>query len=212
MQQLLVRDVMRVRHSHVVPETLSIREIATRFIISDCDLMATVDADGKLSGTVCESSVVRALMAGPDAAATIQSIICRHADSIQCDAHLTQTVPLFRACARTALPVTDSDRHVKGLLLRRDVLGKLLNPSSTQAGDSVEDYSESITQASGHGLKGPVRSIGNQRDIASGSQSRVDQAHRGVRSAMPENRCDEGPHFLQADEARRLLWTAEDRL
>jgi CBS domain-containing protein len=212
MQQLLVRDVMRVRHSHVVPETLLIREAATRFIISDCDLMATVDSEGRLSGTICESSVVRALIAGPEGSATIRSIMCRHADSIHWDAQLTQTVPLFRACARTALPVTDSNLQVQGLLLRRDVLGILLNPSSTHVGEGAEDYSESAATASGDEVIGPAQSNGSQRDIASGTQSRLDQCHRSVLPAMQENHCDEGPHFLQADEARRLLWSAEDRL
>jgi len=212
MQQLLVRDVMRVRHSHVVPETLSIREAAARFIVSDCDLMATVDAEGKLSGVVCESSVVRALIAGPDASATIRSIICRHAESIQWDIHLTQTVPLFRACARTALPVTDSTSHVLGLLLRRDVLGTLLNSAITPAGDMAEDDADSAALASGDSLNRPVKPAADARNVGVGSQSRLDQGHSSVRPATQENYGEEGPHFLKADDARRLLWWAEDRL
>ena len=117
---------MRIRHGHVVPETATLREVAERLIISDCDIMAVTDAAGKLSGIVCEASVVRALMANPAETATIQSIVARHSESVRLDAALGSVLPLFRSAANTAIPVIDDVGRVCGLLMRRDVIGNLL--------------------------------------------------------------------------------------
>ena len=133
MQQRLVQDLMRIRHGHVVPETATLRQVAERLIISDCDMMAVIDTDGRFSGVVCESSVVRALMTNPAANATIQSIVCRHAESIRLDACLSTVLPLFRSSANTALPVIDQTGLVCGLLMRRDVIGNLLNRQAEAA-------------------------------------------------------------------------------
>ncbi len=99
MQQRSVRDLMRIRHGLVVPETSTLREVAERLIISDCDLMAVVDERGRLTGVVCESSIVRALLANPSQDVTIQSIIVRHAESVRLDANIANVQPLFRSCA-----------------------------------------------------------------------------------------------------------------
>ena len=37
MQQRQVRDLMRIRHGHVVAESATLREVAERLIVSDCD-------------------------------------------------------------------------------------------------------------------------------------------------------------------------------
>lgn len=202
MQQRLVRDLMQIRHGHVVPETATLREVAERLIISDCDIMAVTDSTGKLSGVVCEASVVRALMANPAETATIQSIVSRHSESIRLDAALPTVLPLFRSAANTAIPVIDAQGRVCGLLMRRDVIGNLLQ----RRVDVAEQASASSEQAAGSEIQGksaanpfvpPVEFHKKNLEKALGTE---------VNSGLNK------PHFLRADEARRLLWSAEDRL
>ena len=112
MQQRQVRDLMRIRHGHVVAESATLREVAERLIVSDCDVMAITDSQGRLTGIVCESSVVRALMSNPADSATVQSIVSRHAESVRLDACLNSVLPLFRSSANTAVPVVDDAGRV----------------------------------------------------------------------------------------------------
>ncbi|MFN9721189.1 MAG: HPP family protein [Planctomycetota bacterium] len=205
MQQRLVRDLMRIRHGHVVPETASLREVAERLIISDCDIMAVTDASGKLSGSVCETSVVRALMSNPAETATIQSIVARHSESVRLDASVGSVLPLFRSAANTAIPVIDDAGRVCGLLMRRDVIGNLLQ----RRFDSAESTaSESAPTALSSSVDEFISSVVEESRLPAGFQ----RSFPGGR-ANGENKSDlSKPHFLRADDARRVLWSAEDRL
>ena len=203
MQQRLVQDLMRIRHGHVVPETATLRQVAERLIISDCDMMAVTDADGRFSGVVCESSVVRALMANPTTNATIQCIVCRHAESIRLDACLSTVLPLFRSSANTAIPVIDQAGLVCGLLMRRDVIGNLLN---RQAEAAMSAIMESAVSDSVHAkpialqIRPPFQKTLSTRITHTAETNR------------PEAKPSQKPHFLSGDAARRVLWEAEDRL
>jgi len=198
-QQRLVQDLMRIRHGHVVPETATLRQVAERLIISDCDMMAVTDSDGRFSGVVCESSVVRALMANPASNATIQSIVCRHAESIRLDACLSTVLPLFRSSANTAIPVVDQQSAVCGLLMRRDVIGSLLNRQA-DAAMSAPAASDAL----------PAQPIASQfRSPQKILPTRITHTAETKRS---EAKPSQKPHFLSGDAARRVLWEAEDRL
>ena len=196
MLQRPVRDLMRIRHGHVVSEFTTLRDVAERMIISDCDVMAVTDAQTQLVGVVCECSVVRALLANPPENATIQSIISRHAESVCLDASLNSVLPLFRSSAHTAIPVVDSTGCVCGLLMRRDVIGNLLN-RRVDAGEPVVSEVCSATAP----VNNPVAFRVPRSVAAHGAVNPGD-----VHSGQP------GPHFLRADAARQLLWAAEDRL
>ena len=198
MQQHLVRDLVRILHGHVVQESALLRDVAERLIISDCDVVAVTDSHGKLKGTVCESSVVRALMANPVENATIQSIISRHTDSVRMDAALASVIPLFRSSANTAIPVIDATDSVCGLLMRRDVIGSLLR-HRVDAPEVIASKKENSPAQS------PVAS-----SILRPAQTIMIHAPEADRSdSLPSH---QKPHFLRADEARKLLWAAEDRL
>ncbi len=196
MSQRPVRDLMRIRHSHVVRESATLREVAERLIISDCDVMAVTDGRAQLVGVVCESSVVRALLANPSEQATIQSIIIRHADSVRLDASLSSVLPLFRTSAHTAIPVVDSTGCVCGLLMRRDVIGNLLNRRVDAAEPGVSEVSPAALSVN------TVTGLRSTRSVTTHNPADAGQAHSG----------QSGPHFLRADAARQLLWAAEDRL
>lgn len=197
MSQRPVRDLMRIRHGHVVQESATLREVAERLIISDCDVMAVTDGQAQLVGVVCESSVVRALLTNPPEKATIQSIIIRHAESVRRDAPLSSVLPLFRTSAHTAIPVVDSTGCVCGLLMRRDVIGNLLN----RRVDSAEPVVADSPAATAAPAANPVA-------------FRLPRSVKGHSAADPgeTNSGQPGPHFLRADAARQLLWAAEDRL
>lgn len=204
MQQRSVRDLMRIRHGLVVTETSTLREVAERLIISDCDLIAVTDAHGKLSGVVSEGSIVRALISNPASdAATIQSIIIRHAECVRLDADLSTVQPLFRSCANTAIPVVDANGHVCGLLMRSDVIRSLLNrdTESIEAEANKEVIAEAITD--------PTPALINPATAFTPPKKRT--VHTG--DAVSETKGNQSrPHFLRADAARRILWAAEDRL
>ncbi len=192
MQQRQVRDLMRIRHGHVMPESATLREVAERLIVSDCDVIAVTDDQRKLIGVVCEASVVRALMANPAESATIQSIVSRHAESVRLDATLSSVLPMFRSSANTAIPVIDESGCVCGLLMRRDVIGSLLH----RRVDAPDSLAAPVAAAERPFFRKPTSPTAGRPPEQSDSQP------------APKSR----PHFLRADEARRLLWAAEDRL
>ena len=202
MQQRLVQDLMRIRHGHVVPETATLRQVAERLIISDCDMMAVMDSAGHFCGIVCESSVVRALMANPAANATIQSIVCRHAESVRLNACLSTVLPLFRSSANTAIPVVDPQGAVCGLLMRRDVIGNLLNrQADAAAADMKASTSESVdSKPVASQIRPPFQ------------KSMTNRITHSAEANRPEAKPSQKPHFLSGDAARRVLWEAEDRL
>ena len=202
MQQCSVRDLMRIRHGLVVPETSTLREVAERLIISDCDLMAVTDERGKLSGVVCESSIVRALIANPATDVTIQSIIIRHAESVCLDANLATVQPLFRSCANTAIPVVDAQGIVCGMLMRSDVIRSLLNRQT----ESADTTTTASTSASNPGV--PAATLFSATEFKPPKKRTI---HSGDAESEPDGN-QPRPHFLRADEARRVLWASEDRL
>ena len=203
MQQSSVRDLMRIRHGLVVSETTSLREVAERLIISDCDLMAVTDVDGKLIGVVCESSIVRVLLTKPAPNMTIQSLVIRHVESVRLDATVASIEPLFRSCVNSAIPVLNPDGVVCGLLMRSDVIRALLNRNAQSADANHVSEKPSIV--------GPVVASETNSSIAAFTPPKKRMIHSGDdESSAPGNQ--PRPHFLRADEARRVLWAAEDRL
>ena len=203
MQQRSVRDLMRIRHGLVVTETSTLREVAERLIISECDLIAVTDEIGKLAGVVCESSIVRALLANPAQNVTIQSIVIRHAESVRLDANLAAVQPLFRSCANTAIPVVDADGFVCGLLMRSDVIRSLLNRQTEIA--KTASASESTSTSS------PAAPTAITNSAAAFTPPKKRTIHTG--DAVSESESSQPrPHFLRADDAHRVLWGAEDRL
>ena len=196
MPQSSVRDLMRVRHGLVVTETTSLRDVAERLIISDCDLVAVTDERGKLAGVLTESNVVRALLANPAPDMTIQSIVIRHTDSIRLDANFAAVQPMFRSCAHTAIPVINAEGLVCGLLMRSDVIRSLLNRGTVDSETASSANSASVSKPdSALSLTPPKRISLHAGEAASGADSNQPR-----------------PHFLRADEARQVLWAAEDRL
>lgn len=196
MQQRQVRDLMRIRHGHVVAESATLREVAERLIVSDCDVMAITDSQGRLTGIVYESSVVRALMSNPADSATVQSIVSRHAESVRLDACLNSVLPLFRSSANTAVPVVDDAGRVCGLLMRRDVIGCLLHRRVDAAEDAKTSVSKPVAASSRPTFTKP----------ASVANSESAEANK------PESTIGQKPTFLRGADARRVLWAAEDRL
>ena len=198
MQQRLVRDLMRIRHGHVVPESAALREVAERLILSDCNVIAVTDSQGKLRGTVCEASVVRALMANPADSATIQHIVSRHSDSVRLDAPLASLIPLFRSSANTAIPVVDASDRVSGLVLRRDVISTLLHRRvDGSEGSAAKNEEGKVTPVAHSPMNQPLQT--SVRHSAEGE--------------VPESGANhQKPHFLRADEAKRILRMSEDRL
>ena len=203
MQQRSVRDLMRIRHGLVVTETATLREVAERLIISDCDLMAVTDGCGKLAGVVCESSIVRALLANPATNVTIQSIVIRHAESVRLDANLATVQPLFRSCTNTAIPVVDSDGLVCGLLMRSDVIRSLLNRQTESTETATAKESNSML------IPGIPAAVTGSASAFTPPKKRNIHAGEAVSEAETNQ---PRPHFLRAAEARRVLWAAEDRL
>ena len=195
---------MRIRHGLVVTETSTLREVAERLIISDCDLIAVTDESGKLAGVVCESSIVRALISNPASdVTTIQSIVIRHAESVRLDADLTTVQPLFRSCANTAIPVVDANGLVCGLLMRSDVIRSLLNRNT----ESTE--TKANTDATAEVVPATTPALINPATAFTPPKKRTIHSGDGVSET---NGNQSRPHFLRADAARRILWAAEDRL
>ena len=127
MQQSSVRDLMRIRHGFVVTETTTLREVAERLIISDCDLMAVTDAAGNSPAWFAKAALFELCSRIPHRTCTIQSMVIRHAESVRLDANIATVQPLFRSCANTAIPVVDANGIVCGLLMRSDVIRSLFN-------------------------------------------------------------------------------------
>ena len=202
-QQHFVRDLMRIRHGLVVTATATLREVAERLIISDSDLMAVTDECGKLAGVVCESSIVRALLVNPATHVTIQSIVVPHAESVRLNANLATVQPLFRSCANTAIPVVDENGFVCGLLMRSDVIRSLLNRNTESA--------ETATSTASTARLIPATPVAFTGSVTAFTPPMKRTIHAGESVYEAESN-QPRPHFLRADEARRVLWTAEDRL
>ena len=203
MQHCSVRDLMRIRHGLVVTETATVREVTERLIISDCDLMAVTDAGGKLIGVVCESSIVRVLLTNLAPDMTIQSLVIRHVESVRLDSNVAAAQPLFRSCVNSAIPVVNESGIVCGLLMRSDVIRSLLNRNAENADATAASEKTSVA--------GPVvaASATNSNLAFTPPKKRMihaDDPESGAAGNQPR------PHFLRADEARRVLWAAEDRL
>ncbi len=203
MQQSSVRDLMRIRHGLVVTETTTLREVAERLIISDCDLMAVVDHGGKLIGVVCESSIVRVLLTNPVSEMTIQSLIIRHVESVRLDSSIAAAQPLFRSCAHTAIPVVNEGGIVLGLLMRSDVIRSLLNRNSDNAASAIASQKPSVA--------GPVVSAAPTNSNMAFTPPKNLTIHAAESDSNTTNN-QPRPHFLRAAEARQILWAAEDRL
>ena len=205
MQQSSVRDLMRIRHGLVVTETTTVREVAERLIISDCDLMAVTDAGGKLMGVVCESSIVRVLLTNPAPDMTIQSLVINHVESVRLDSNIAAVQPLFRSCANTAIPVVNESGIVCGLLMRSDIIRSLLNRNSDNADAATGVASEKAPVAR------PVVTAAQTNSRMAFTPPKKRMIHAG--DAEPDASANQPrPHFLRADEARRVLWASEDRL
>ena len=109
---------------------------------------------GKLAGVVCESSIVRALIANPARRATIQSIVIRHAESVRLDADLATVQPLFRSCAQYG----DSCCRCKWLCLRT-ADAKRCDPQSAQSQDRICGRRQESTSGQPNLTRLPPQSI-----------------------------------------------------
>ncbi len=199
-----VNDVMRIRHSLVVPESATIREVAERLIVSDCDLVFATDSTGRLCGVLAESSIVRALISPSAATLSISSIVTRHVESLSPSAPLSAAVPLFRTSASTAIPVVDGRGCVVGVLMRRDVMMRLLHfrvdPPVPATESPQPVLSENIPAAAN--TAAPKRNPSfYQEKVSTGPQKNGSAAHTHGK-----------PHFFRGEDARRILWASEDRL
>lgn len=199
MPQRIVKDLMRIRHGHVVPDSTPLRVVAERMIVSDCDVMAVTDSDGTLLGVVCESTVVRSLLANAPKSATIAGVVCHHASSVRENACLSQVLPLFRLSANSAIPVVDETSRVVGLLMRRDVISGLIDGEPDTSTEPVNDVIPSANPPA------------EASEFSIPHRSRNLTAHSNE-AARKESTASAGPHFLRSAEARRILWEAEDRL
>lgn len=199
-----VNDVMRVRHSLVVPESATIREVAERLIVSDCDLVFATDSTGRLCGVLAESSIVRALISPSAATLSISSIVTRHVDSLSPSAPLSAAVPLFRTSASTAIPVVDERGFIVGLLMRRDVMMRLLHfrmdPPVSAADSPQPVLAEVIPVPASAAAPGRNRSFYQEKPVT-GPPKNGSGYHTHSK-----------PHFFRGEDARRILWAAEDRL
>ena len=205
-----VSDVMRVRHSLVVAESATVREVAERLIVSDCDLLFATDASGRLSGVLSESSVVRALISPALASQEISTLITRHVESLTPSAPLSAAVPLFRASGCTAIPVVNDQRQIVGLLMRRDVMLRLLHLRVDAATPTGLTETPPATKARPN--PGIVFShdtgatAGYYRPMA--APTTVPAAQKSGTPGGSTTR----PHFFRSEDARRILWASEDRL
>jgi predicted transcriptional regulator len=187
-QQSSVRDLMRIRHGLVVTETTTVREVAERLIISDCDLMAVTDAAGKLIGVVCESSIVRVLLSNPAPDMTIQSLVIRHVESVRLDSNIAAAQPLFRSCANTAIPVVNESGIVCGLLMRSDVIRSLLNRNAQSVDAATGVASEKSSVA------GPIVAAAKTNSSMAFTPPKKRMIHAGdADSSTPANQ--PRPHF-----------------
>ncbi|MEI6540921.1 MAG: CBS domain-containing protein, partial [Planctomycetota bacterium] len=116
---------------------------------------------------------------------------------------LATVQPLFRSCANTAIPVVDAEGFVCGLLMRSDVIRSLLNRTTESSETATATMSASkLIPANPAAFTGSATAFTppKKRTIHAG------EVAPEVESNQPR------PHFLRADEARRVLWAAEDRL
>ena len=203
----IVSDLMRVRHSSVLPESASLREAAERLIISDCDVLAVTDSAGKLIGLVSESCVVRALLAGTQEAAEIRSIVSHYAPSVRPDSALNCVLPLFRTASVTALPVKRETGEVCGLLLRRDVIAALVRNGNRAVNTPAKgDCRQAHFEANADNATPAVDDSQTAPSEEYSEPVREPQVPRWNASNLA------GPHFLRGPAAKRILWPAEDRL
>jgi CBS-domain-containing membrane protein len=127
MDDCRVIDLVRHDDINIVGQNSSLRQAAERFLLSDCELLAVTDEQGKLAGIVSESSVVRGLLNSASGEMHLSLLTSHHAESIRSDLPVTQVLHLFRSSCHSAIPVVDQDDCVCGLLRRRDVMQFLLS-------------------------------------------------------------------------------------
>lgn len=173
MQFPQVQELVRDQPSCVVLRTELLREVAIRFLTSDCDVLAVTDADGHLAGVITESTVVRSLLVDPSPTLTIEPFISVHADSVRSKASLASVLHMFRSSCHTAVPVVDAEDRVCGLLRRRDVMAAMLNTTKSRSGDTRNRTASA--ENPGSDATGPVVRDPSARPRPFGT-TRVDQA------------------------------------
>lgn len=232
-----VQDLVKQPGGHAVQMSTTLREAALQLLVSDCDLLAVTHADGRLAGVITESAVVRALLSNPPSAQTVAPWVTAHVDSVRQTADLNSVLHLFRASCHTAVPVVDENSCVCGLLLRRDVMGEMLqasNPAAAAASTEVQqriDPPQAGEVASGPVGAAPLPVASNgeasvlsplpqdesepaQADPAQPASAPLGTESPGGVSRKVESGSNDGrqqrPHFLTGQEARRRLGTLSD--
>ncbi len=234
MQPKRVQELMWSQHAAVVSLSLTVREAAERLIVSDTDLLAVRDSQGRLAGIVMESAVVRCLLATPPAGATIEPLLIRHVDFVRHDDTVSSVLHLFRSACHTAVPVVDQHQRVCGLLLRRDIMAEMLNTAGRVAPAVVPPAAVPAPAQSSPGSQPAAR----QEPTADAPwprtslSARIDRGEEAVRPPDPAgaattsrdsatSRDSDGsgrgpgegthqrPHFLTGEEARRRLSGAD---
>ena len=224
MQPKLVQELMWSHHAALVSVTLTVREAAERLIVSDTDLLAVRDSQGRLAGIVMESAVVRCLLANPPAGATIEPLLIGHVDCVRHDDAVSSVLHLFRSACHTAVPVVDQHQRVCGLLLRRDILSEMLNTAirvapSAATPAATPDPAPLPTATRPQPLQARAAEASLPRLSPT---TRIDQAEESLHQLAssgaaapardtagngqgPGEGTHQRPHFLTGDEARRRL-------
>ncbi len=194
MQNPRVQELVHDQRSSVIDKAERLRDVALRFLTSDCDLFAVTDNCGRLLGVITESAVVRSLLANPAPTTTIETCVSTNVDSVRSTATLNSVLHLFRTSCHTAIPVVDPQDRVCGLLLRRDVMAAMLNDTGT-----TKDTAPSVNTNNG--------STGN-KIVPPGP---VIQDPQGVRLKFEGARLDsaEDSRFPKTPNARQVREGAE---
>ena len=127
MQQMRVSDLMRECPTAVIAEGAGLREAAELLITDDHSMLMVQDASGRMTGLICENTIVRELMHNSDRTATIDRIISRHVETVRADASLRSILHLFRSSCHSVIPIVDERDIVVGQLHRSDVVRFLLD-------------------------------------------------------------------------------------
>ena len=208
MQPRQVSDLVRQDHNTIITAETTLREAASRLILSESDLLAVTDDLGELVGVVNESAVVRALLGSPPSGATVASIITRHAESVRSIAKLSTVMFLFRSSCHTAVPVLDGRNRVCGLLLRRDVMAEMLVEDIPAHSRSVNDQTDATK-------------VRPSTDSSASPEVSADSGSGGTRSSnivrienhpeVPNDGRQQRPHFLTGKDAKKRLKSRGDQ-
>lgn len=127
MQQMRVSDLMRECPTAVIAEGAKLRDAAELLVTNEHSVLMVQDTTGRITGLICENTIVRELMHNSDRTATIDRVISRHVETVRSDASLRSVLHLFRSSCHAVIPIVDEQDAVVGQLHRSDVVRFLLD-------------------------------------------------------------------------------------